>query len=211
MAFIAAAVIGGGVALAGASMASRAAGKASDASAAASKAQLNFEKKKYEQFRETYGDIETNLSEYYSSLTPEFYEARGLETFQKEQQFALENVRSSLAQRGIEDSGVAIATEMGFAQEGAVQRSQIRANAPSLAAEEQRSFLQVGLGQNPGSSYSRALADRSANAGATAASANAAAGQAIGSAITTIGTGLADYANRPATPPPTTLPATQLV
>lgn len=204
MAFIAAAVIGGGAALLGGYMSSKSAGDASDVSAAASKAQLKFEKQKYSDFKDTYGTIEKNLSQYYNSLTPEFYEARGLETFQKEQQFALESVRTNLAQRGIEDSGIAAATEIGFAQEGAVQRSQIRANAPSLAAEEQRGFLQVGLGQNPGDSYSRALADRSASASNTAANANAAAGRAVGSAITTIGTGLSDYINRPATPPPAT-------
>lgn len=179
---------------------SRSASKASRSASKSESRALAFEQEKYDDWKDTYGGVEDNLSEYYNSLTPEFYEARGLETFQKEHQNALEGVRETLAQRGIEDSGIAAATEISFAQEGAVQRSQIRASAPSLAAEEQRSFLQVGLGQNPGESYSRALADKASSAGVTARAESAAAGKAVGSAISTAGTALADYLTPPADP-----------
>lgn len=188
--------VAGGSVLSGV-MGSRSASKANRAASAASAAQLKFEQEKYDDWKDTYGGIEDNLADYYGSLTPEYYEARGLEAFQKEQQGALESVRETLAQRGIEDSGVAAATEISFAQEGAQQRTTIRANAPSMAAEEQRSFLQVGMGQNPGESYSRTLSERSASAASTAASANKAAGVAVGNAITTVGTGLSDYLAKP--------------
>jgi len=199
------------VAIAGATVAtgymgSRASSKASDASSAASEAQIAFEREKYSDWKDTYGGIEDNLSEYYNSLTPDYYEARGLEAFQKEQQLALENVRSTLAQRGIEDSGIAAAAELAFAQEGAVQKANIRATAPSMAAEEQRSFLQIGLGQNPGESFSRTLADRATNKANAANQASQYAGQATGQAITAVGTGLSDYLNtRAAVPPDPTL------
>jgi len=202
MAFIAAAVIGGVAAVGGGYMASRSASKDRKAASKADAASLAFEQQKYDDFRETYGSIEENLSEYYSSLTPDYYEARGLEAFQKEQQFALENVRANLAQRGIEDSGIAAATEVAFAQEGATQRANIRATAPSMAAEEKRGFLQVGLGQNPGASYSSALANSATNKANRASQSSQYAGGAITNAVTTIGTGLSDYINsRPATPP----------
>jgi len=200
MAFIAAAVIGGGAALAGGYMASRSADKATKAASQADAAALAFEQQKYQDWQDTYGSIEDNLADYYSTLTPDYYEARGLEAFQTEQQAALENVRTTLAQRGIEDSGIAAATELAFAQEGAQQRAQIRATAPSLAAEEQRSFLQVGLGQDPGASYSRTLAESAAQKGRTAASAEAAAGKAVSKAITTAGTALKDYLRHSSTP-----------
>lgn len=180
------------------SAAKSASGDASDASAAA----LAFEQERYADFKETYGGIEENLSDYYSSLTPEYYEARGLEVFQQEHQLALDNVRSTLAQRGIEDSGIAAATEVAFAQEGAIKRADIRTSAPSIAAEEKRGFLQVGLGQDPGASYSRTLSDRATQAGAASRDASAAAGRATGTAITAVGTGLSDYLNRPVPPTP---------
>lgn len=186
-----------GATLVGGVMASQSASKSAKSASQASAASIAFEREKYEDWKGTYGGIEENLSSYYNSLTPEFYEARGLEVFQQEQQLALEGVRSTLAQRGIEDSGIAAATEIAFAQEGAIKRADIRTNAPSIAAEEQRSFLQVGLGQNPGESYSRALSSKATTAGANARESSRAAGEAISSAVTTVGTGLADYFNRP--------------
>lgn len=187
----------GGASLLGAGLSANQAGKATKAASQAEAASLAFEQEKYDDWKDTYGSVQDNLSEYYGTLTPDYYEARGLEAFQQEQQQALEGVRTTLAQRGIEDSGIAAATEIAFAQEGAKERATIRAQAPSLAAEEQRSFLQVGLGQNPGESYSRALANKATSAAGRASGAQEASGQAISSAVTTIGTGLADYFNKP--------------
>jgi hypothetical protein len=164
-----------------------------------------FEQEKLDDWDATYGSIQDNLAEYYGNLTPEFYETQGLEAFQKEQQVAQEQIKTSLAQRGIEDSGIALALEHQTAQSGAEQRATIRAQAPTLAAEEQRAFLQVGLGQNPGDSYSRSLAQRSAEATQTANISQQQAGQAMGTAISTAGKATADYLNRPDT---TTQPTT---
>lgn len=200
MAFIAAAVISGVAAVGGGYLASKGASDAADTAAQSSAEQIAFEREKYNDFKATYGGIEENLSEYYSTLTPEYYEARGLEAFQQEQQLELSNIKASLAQRGIEDSGIALATETAFAQQGATGRAKIRAEAPSVAAEEQRSFLQVGLGQNPGTSYSQALSDKARQTETASQAASQVAGQAVGTAITTVGTGLSDYLSRPTTP-----------
>jgi hypothetical protein len=120
------------VAIAGASvvsgvMSSNASDRASKRAAGSDAASLAFEQQKYDDWKETYGGIEDNLSEYYNSLTPEYYAARGLEAFQKEQQRAFTTIKSSLAQRGIEDSGIALAAERAFAQDAAIQRATIRA------------------------------------------------------------------------------------
>jgi len=171
----------------------------------ASKRSINFEQQKLDDWNETYGSLEDNLAEYYGSLTPEFYETQGLEAFQKEQQVAQDQIKTSLAQRGIEDSGIALALEHQTAQAGAEQRATIRAQAPVLAAEEQRKFLQVGMGQNPGDSYSQTLANRASVAAQTANIAQQQAGQAVGQAISSVGKATADYLNRPE---PTTQPTT---
>jgi len=165
----------------------------------------SFEQQKLDDWNETYGSIQDNLASYYGQLTPEFYETQGLEAFQKEQDVAMEQIKTSLAQRGIEDSGISLALEHQTAQSGAEQRATIRAQAPALAAEEQRGFLQIGLGQDPGDSYSRSLSQRSAEASRSADIAQQQAGQAVGTAISTVGKATADYLNRPE---PTTQPTT---
>jgi len=189
------AVIGAVGGLLGASASASAASDASDQAAAASAAQLEFDRDRYEDWQATYGGIQDNLSNYYNSLTPDFYEAQGLEAFQQEHQNQLTQVRETLAQRGLSNSGIAAATELSFAHQGATTRAGIRAMAPAAAAEDQLRFLQVGLGQNPGQSMSQTLAQQSAQANQQANQANIVAGQAIGQAINTATTGLSDYFN----------------
>ena len=196
-----AAVIGG-ASLIGAGMTSKSAKDATKVASDASEASLAFERQKYDDFKLVYGDVQDNLSAYYNNLTPEYYEAQGLELFQQEHQDALEQARSSLAQRGIADSGIAAQLEISSAQEQAVQRSTIRQQAPGVVAAEKERFLQIGLGQNPGDSYSRVLSQQATSSAADARASEAAAGEATRAAVTTVGTGLSDYLNRPAAPPP---------
>lgn len=187
---------------------SDAAGDASGDASKASEASMAFEQAKYDDWKDTYGTLQDNLADYYTTLTPEYYEVQGLQAFEQEQTLAFAQIESSLAQRGIQDSGIALATELAFASEGAAQRATIRTQAPAIAADEQSRFLRIGLGQNPGESYSRALSQRSTELSGIASAANVASQQATTSAITTVGTGLADYFNRPkpATATPTTTP-----
>tara|TARA_R110000851_G_scaffold14313_5_gene48501 strand:+ start:10951 stop:11643 length:693 start_codon:yes stop_codon:yes gene_type:complete len=196
MSVVAAGIIAGGTVVSGA-MAADSAKSASKRAAAMSKAQLDFEKQKHQEWKDVYGDIETNLGEYYNSLTPDFYAAQGLEAFQKEQDTARMQIKTSLAQRGIEDSGLAIAMEQNADQEAAVNRASIRAQAPGMVAEEKRQFLQVGLGQNPGQGVSQALSTQASQAQRTADQANAVAGQAVSTAVRTAGTALSDYFAKP--------------
>ena len=103
MTWVTTAVVGASVVNAIAS--DRASGRATEASQEASQEQLEFEKQRYEEWKEVYGDIQTNLSEYYSNLTPEYYEVQGLEAFEKEKARTLETLQQNLAQRGITGSG----------------------------------------------------------------------------------------------------------
>ena len=200
----------GAVAIAGATvvtgyMSNKSADKATGAAADAAAEQIAFEKERYADWKDTYGTVEGNLSEYFSTLTPEYYEAQGLENFEKEQNVALDRVRENFAQRGITDSGLAASTELSFATTGAEERAKIRAEAPSVAREDQLRFLQVGLGLSPGSAYSSALSGEADRLGKNAAGAQQAAGEATGAAVRSVGTALADYFDRPkaeTTPPP---------
>jgi len=199
----------GFVAVAGATvvsgaMASRSSRKTGKASAYADDQALAFEQERYDDWKSTYGGVEDNLSQYFTSLTPDYYEAQGLEAFQLEHDKELENVRTTLAQRGISDSGLMAQAELGFAQEAAQERASIRAEAPARVREEQFRFLQAGLGLNPGDSYGQTLADQANNASADARSASEASGRATSAAIQATGTALGAYLNRPAATPAAT-------
>lgn len=191
----------GAVAIAGAtvvagSMSSSAASDASAASAEASQAQLDFAMQQYDDWLAVYGPIQDNLSSYYSNLTPEYYEATGLEAIAKEQAETQEQIDASLAQRGITDSGVAASLDAQLEMDVARQNAQVRRDAPHQVMQQQQNFLAIGQGLNPSSQASSALAQEASRTAATAASAEAAAGAAWSSAIPAVGqavTGLTEY------------------
>ena len=143
---------------------------AKDANKQASRSQqnqLNFEKQKYEDWKAIYGDVEANLSDYYNGLTPELYISKGLSAFQQERETAMQRVRETLAQRGIQsDSALAVSIEAQEELRAAETRASIRSEAELKTAEAKQGFLQIGLGQNPSAGLSNALANK-ASADAT--------------------------------------------
>ena len=191
--------------LAGSAMSSKAASKDSKRAAEADKAALAFEQEKYDDWMAVYGDLQSNLGKYYNSLTPEYYEAVGLEAFEKERQTAMTKLNEHFAQAGISPrSGVALSIKGQQDMEAARNRADIRRSAPSMAAEEKRQFLQVGLGQNPGAGVGQQLSNQAISANQRASQSSKAAGQAMSSAVSTVGTALGDYFAQPAQPTTTT-------
>lgn len=175
---------------------SRSSRKAGEASAAASEAAVNFERERYNDWLETYGPIQDNLSAYYSNLSPEYYEAMGLEAISTEQARVQEQVQTSLAQRGIEDSGIAASLDSQLEMDVARQRATVRRDAEQNTITQQQNFLAIGQGSNPSNSLSNALQTEASRTAATAATSSAAAGQANQAAVGSIGkaiTGLSDY------------------
>ena len=183
MSWVAVAVAGSAVV--GAAVSSNNASKARKSAANAAKSDLGFAKAQYEDWLNAFGDIQNNLSEYYENLTPDFMEAQGLQAFEQEKEFALSQLEADLAQRGIEQSGIAKEAYEDFAFESASERARIRAEAPLRTAQAQQEFLQVGLGQNPASNVQSALASRSAQASADARLATQASARATGAAVDT--------------------------
>lgn len=190
----------GVVAVAGASvvggvMSSRSASKANKSAAQAAANELAFNQQRYDDWKEVYGGIQDNLSEYYSNITPDMYEVQGLEQFQQEFETSQQRLSESLAQRGIVDSGLSAQLEQQQQIGGAQERARIRVAAPTLAAEEQSRFLQIGLGQNPASSVAATLANRTAQTSANAQNAQRAAGQATATALGEVGNAITAIAN----------------
>ena len=186
MAWVATAVVGASVVTG--YMGSRSASKATKASSEASDAQLSFEYEKYDDWNETYGPLQENLADYYNNVTPEYYAAVGVEKFNEEFQVGMKRIDESFAQRGIDpSSGIAGSVKSQAELDAAETRAGIRREAPRQATEDQGRFLQIGMGQNPGSSVSSTLAQKSREQAITAQNAQTAAGNAWSSAIPAAG------------------------
>lgn len=200
-------IVGGAaISAVGGLLSSKESGKAGEAAADTQEAELAFAREQYDDFKEVFGPLQDNLSDYYTNLTPDYYAAVGLETAKKEEEALIARLDESLAQRGLSDSAVGESIKAQVEIAGSENRAKIRRDSVVQAKEEQRSFLQIGLGQNPAGSVSSALRGQSDAAAAFAARSEAAAGQAVQSAVSTIGKGVSDYFNRPkdttATPQP---------
>lgn len=217
-AIIGAGVLGAGASVYSADKASSAADSASSAQSAASAAQLAFNKQQYEDWKSIYGPVQENLAGYYNRLTPDTYEALGVQNVQAEYQKALENVNQNLAQRGIDVSGISAQAEISMAQQAASQKAQVRAQAPQAVANEQAKFLGLGLG-NQGAlqgNISNSYGNMASQANQQWQIANQQANQAYGALGNVAGSTLSTYmqyqAMQNASPKATTAaPATQTV
>lgn len=179
-----------GTSIYGTASARKSAKEASAASEEASEAALQFETQRYEDWQNTYGGIQENLREHYQGLSPEYYTATGLESHQAEFDKAMTRMDESLAQRGMSMSGISESLKSQALLNSAETKAAIRLEAPNKAAEAQKSFLQVGLGQNPANSMSNTLAGAAQTTAQTAQTTAALAGQATADTLTTIGTSL---------------------
>lgn len=196
-------VVVAGAGLVGAYSSAQSAKGAGRTAANAANNQLEFDKARLEDWNSVYGPIQDNLSNYYSSVTPEHYASVGIENFEKARQQANDRMTEYLAQRGIQDSGLAASLKNQSEINAAETKATIRRDAPRLAAEDQSRFLQIGLGQNPASSVSDTLAQQTAYSQQTANLAANAAGQAIASTGPAIGRAIDAYNNRTPTTPTT--------
>ncbi len=185
-----------GAAVVGAVVGAEGSKDSADTAADASGKSLGFEEQKYKDWKAVYGDIQTNLGNYYNTLTPDTYAARGIQEFKKSNEAELEKINTTLAQKGLLNSGTEAAVVLASGLNAAEKKATIRATADEVVAGEQSRFLQIGLGQNPGASYSQVLANQATQANNRAAQDSATAGKAIGKAVTTVGTGLSDYFNK---------------
>lgn len=176
------AAVSAATSLYGASKASSAAKSATKSQASAEAAALEFQQQQYQDWQDTFGPIQDNLSLYYQSISPDYYEATGLANFQKERKQQLADLNISLAQRGLTGSGLAATIKRENAIDTAEQRAQIRTAAKQQAVSDMSSFLQIGMGSNPSASYGQTLSQIAQNKATTAAVAQQTAQQSTAGA-----------------------------
>ena len=184
-----------GAAIVGGVVSNNASKRATESAEKMAASELEFNQQRYSDWKDVYGSIQDNLSDYYTNLSPDMYEAQGLEAFNAEYQKAQDSVATSLAQRGITDSGLSTQLEQQGALSAAQSRAAIRMDAPAKVASLQSNFLQIGLGQDPSGDIAGTLARGTNNSQNVATQAQIAAGQATGNAVTEIGNAATAIAN----------------
>lgn len=127
--------------------AARLAEKNSDLSYRLAKEQLDFEKEQYEDWKSIYGSLQENLGNYYNNLNADSLTLKHIEAITREFDIAETQLKQTLAQRGLDDSGMMAAAEVSLASQEALSKANIRANADEIAAQEKMKFLSFGLGQ----------------------------------------------------------------
>ena len=143
-----------GSAVLGAAASSNAASEAADAAEAqtqaassASAAQLAFSKEQYQDWKDTFGDISDNLSNFYNNLNEQKLASHGIQNIKATYATAVKNVDQALAQRGISSSGLQAQALVDLASQQAKAEAEVRANAPLAVAQEKMKFLSLGMGQ----------------------------------------------------------------
>ncbi len=189
-------VIGAGVSLIGGAMSRKSSKKSQSKADDMSQKELDFQQARVDDWKAVYGDLQDNLSEYYNNLDSDAYITQGLESIEIEKERSQEMMSQNFAQRGISDSGIAVRSDMNLEMDTMQQRADVRRSADSAVADEKMRFLQVGLGQDPGESMSKTLADRAAEARGRADTAARSSAAATQSALTATGTALEAYLNR---------------
>lgn len=122
------------------------ASSASAAGTAVAQGQLDFAKEQYQNVLDIYGPVEQNLSEYYQSLTPEKYEAMGLDAYDNEFKAAETNWDAQMAQRGLSGSGIEAEGIASMNMQKTTDRANISASSESQWAQDQMGWLGLGTG-----------------------------------------------------------------
>ena len=121
--------------------------KASDDANQIARENMEFQRKQYEDWKGVYGDIEKNLSNYYENLGPERIASLGLQEQQKAHQNSVQQIKRNMAQRGLGGSKFESYVQSMADVDNANRRATIRATAEERSAQQQMSFLGLGLGQ----------------------------------------------------------------
>ncbi len=125
--------------------------------------QLQLAKEKEAYYKSIYGNLEKNLSDYYTTLTPRRAEQLGLSRYDKQFQQAQNLYNKNMAQRGLSGSGIAAEGTRAMDMQAAADRTNIMQQADTQTRQKQLGFLGVGLGQsniaahNVANSYNSAM------------------------------------------------------
>jgi hypothetical protein len=108
---------------------------------------LDFQKERYTEWENIYGDLQSNISKYYKNLGPERVMSLGLQQQQIAHQDTQEKIRRSLTQRGLGGSKFEAYTQTMADMDNSNRRATIRSKAEEQTVNQQMNFLNIGLNQ----------------------------------------------------------------
>jgi hypothetical protein len=111
------------------------------------KEQLQFQMQQYQDWQDVFGDFQETLAGYYKNLSPDVMSAMNVQGIQEEYQRGQQNLKKQLAMQGITHSGTMAESLALLEAERARDTASARFQAPQQVAQQQASFLGLGLGQ----------------------------------------------------------------
>lgn len=120
--------------------------KSGDAQAQVQYEALQFDKQRYNRWKSIYGELETNLGNFYKGLSPDTYAAQGLQTLEQSFSDQIGKLNEMFAQEGV-SAGAKAELLTGATLQHAKDKATTRFEAPFKVAEQQSNFLALGLGQ----------------------------------------------------------------
>lgn len=108
---------------------------------------IEFQREQYSDWKAVYGELQDNLGEYFNNLGPERVMTLGLQEQQRAHQKSKQQIRRTMAQRGLGDSKFEAYMQTMSDVGNASERAMIRATAEERSAQQRMSFLGLGLGQ----------------------------------------------------------------
>lgn len=121
--------------------------QALDKANAISQEQMDLYKQQLSEWESVFGNVQQTVSDYYNSLTPEKRIQQGFQNLETQYNQASTRVNQQLAQRGLATSGASAQANTALLQSLASQKADVATNAQSQVAQEQASYLQLGLNQ----------------------------------------------------------------
>lgn len=112
---------------------------------------IAFQREQYQQWDNVFGDLSNNIKEYLDKNTANSITAQRIATLNTELTKSEKDLTKSLAQRGINASGLEAQALTSMNYQAAAQRANIRATAEDENMQKKMGFLSLGLGQ--GSAY----------------------------------------------------------
>ena len=161
--------------------------------------QLQLAKDQQAEWDKVYGPLQKKLARNLKNMTVASVSALGLEGVEQEFEAAGVTIRQSIAQRGLEGSGL----EQEFKSRSAITKAEakadIRADAPEKIAAAQSSFLSLGIAQKDRESLTgRLLGEEAERADRQASAEGSQLGSILGTAGKVLGaSGLLDKKDKP--------------
>ena len=105
-------------------------------------------RRRAEEYKAIYGDLEKNLVDYYNKLSPTKRTNLGLDRYDKQFKLAQDRMQQNLAQRGLTGSGIEAEVQSQMEQQAITDRMNIAQQAEQQVMQEKLGFLGFGAGQS---------------------------------------------------------------